>query len=74
MKALSILLFAAVVVADARVSDWLGAAFWVVAAVVFGLLAFGRRPLARWITVTWAVLSVMTVAVLIIRVGFGYTG
>lgn len=77
LSVLDPLLFAAVTAADYRVADWSGAAFWLAATVLLvGTLIFAPRQLGerRWLRWTRLILRFMSVAVLIIRVGFGYTG
>lgn len=80
MKVVSYLypvLFAIIVWADARVSDWWGAAFWTAAAIWALARVFtpiDKEPIKKYPHIELAVLTVLAVIVLFIRVVFGYSG
>jgi len=66
-----------VIYADQRVGDRYGVDFWVIAAllsIVFSIGPWSGLPARHpWLRVTWAILTVMAIAVLIIRLVLGYT-
>ncbi len=71
-------LFLVVAYVDARVDDWYGVAFWVAAALInaaFMLAAkLKKNPLPRGVVIEIGVLTILSLAVLIVRLIFGYEG
>jgi len=77
-RPLSLLLFILDVYADSRVDDLYGAAFWALALFIFGFFSLGSHTefpkTHRWLGITWDVLILFAVAVIFIRLVFGYSG